>query len=133
MLATYEFAQMGGFMFMISSGRLNPLDRGSLEDSGFGVSRIRPNPATLRRAVRSTIFDLESTERRPFLLVKSKKRIALGTWVPDVWTSLFGSFFFSGGSCDVAVGQNHWYHSGVGVLFILEPILVGIESDVHWG
>ena len=33
----------------------------------------------------------------------------------------------------VAVGQNQWYNFGVGAPPILEPILVGIESDVHWG
>ena len=31
------------------------------------------------------------------------------------------------------VGQIQWYHFGVGAPPILEPILVGIESDVHWG
>ena len=36
------------------------------------------------------------------------------------------------GSC-IAVGQNQWYHIGVGAPPILEPILVGIESDVHSG
>ena len=31
------------------------------------------------------------------------------------------------------MGQNQWYRFGVGAPPILEPILVGIESDVHWG
>ena len=29
--------------------------------------------------------------------------------------------------------QNQWSHFGVGAPPMLEPILVGIESDVHWG
>ena len=33
----------------------------------------------------------------------------------------------------MAVGQNQWFHFGIGAPPILEPILVGIESDVHWG
>ena len=35
---------------------------------------------------------------------------------------------------NMAVGQNQWYHFGAfGAPPILEPILAGIESDVHWG
>ena len=33
----------------------------------------------------------------------------------------------------MAVGQNQFYHFGVGAPPIVDPILVGIESDVHWG
>ena len=36
-------------------------------------------------------------------------------------------------SADMAVGQNQWYHFGVAAPPIVEPILVGIESDVLWG
>ena len=33
----------------------------------------------------------------------------------------------------MAVGQNQWHRFGAGAPPIFEPILVGIESDVHWG
>ena len=36
-------------------------------------------------------------------------------------------------TCYMAVGQNQRYHFWVGAPPILEPVLVGIESDVHWG
>ena len=33
----------------------------------------------------------------------------------------------------MAVGQNQWYHFGVGAPHFLEPILVVGLGPVHWG